>query len=149
MLQKLTSLRLNWWIHISNTEPAIQQKQSVDVMELDGPISDFNPVLVGDEVVEQIVSITDGWRKYIKHIKQVFYGGRKEFRRKLIKFAIGMGFKLKFVNNDKNRLTTICAKKRTKGCQWRIHASVNKVNGNLYIITFNSLHTCGGNVTTD
>lgn len=46
-------------VDTSNTDLAIQQKQSMDVMDLDDLISNFNPVLVGNANVDQLVSITD------------------------------------------------------------------------------------------
>lgn len=46
-------------VDTSNTDLAIQQKQSMDVMDLDDLISNFNPVIVGNANVDQLVSITD------------------------------------------------------------------------------------------
>lgn len=46
-------------VDTSNTDLAIRKKQSMDVMDLDDLISNFNPVLVGNANVDQLVSITD------------------------------------------------------------------------------------------
>ncbi|KAM7529769.1 hypothetical protein LguiB_033179 [Lonicera macranthoides] len=116
-------------------------------MELCDPISNANRLLLGYDERDNIVSMKDVWKTYITQVKQVFYGGAKEFRQQLIKYTIAVGFRIKFIKNDKARVTAVCAKRVSNGCPWRIHASVSKLNGNFYVRTFNNVHNCGGNIT--
>lgn len=116
-------------------------------MELYDPISNVNPALLGHDKHDNIVSMTDVWKTYITQVKQDFCVRVKEFKQQLIKYMIVVGFKIKFIKNDKTRVTAVCAKRAAVGCAWRIHASVCKLNGNFYVRTFNNVHTCGGNIT--
>ena len=94
----------------------------------------------------QCICITDAWANGITHVNQEFIGGANEFRKTLCKYAIGLGFNFKYVRNDMGRVTAKYAMKETKGCPWRIHASLQKSTGFFYVKRFNRQHTCGAAV---
>ena len=62
---------------------ADEHDQSDMGMELSDTLNDVNPALLGDDRVEQVVSLTNLWKTYITEVKQVFYDGVKEFRQQL------------------------------------------------------------------
>ena len=61
----------------------------------------------------------------------------------MCKFSIEVGFQFKYLKNDKQRVTAVCAFRDENGCQWRIHASNELVNGFFYIRKFEKQHKCG------
>ncbi|XP_070674853.1 uncharacterized protein [Malus domestica] len=84
-------------------------------------------------------------RSYISNVGQKFVGGVAEFRDKLKKYAVEVGFKFSYVKNDKERVTATCTKK-LDGCPWRVYASVCRTNGYFYIRRLNNNHTCSGRI---
>lgn len=70
--------------------------------------------------------LTDGWADLIEEVGQEFPGGVKEFREVLQKFSIENGFEYSFVKNDKYRVTANCV---VVGCEWHVHAILNRTNG--------------------
>ena len=79
----------------------------------------------------------------IQEVDQKFEGGPVEFRKVLCKFAIDVRFQLKYLKNDKQRVTVVCSFHEEKGCKWRIHKSKEMVNGFFQIRKFEKQHTCG------
>ncbi|CAN6547234.1 unnamed protein product [Malus baccata var. baccata] len=47
-------------------------------------------------------------------------GGCVDFRDKLKKFSVECGFDLKYLKNDKNRISAECSKKESDGCLWTV-----------------------------
>ncbi|CAN6585913.1 unnamed protein product [Malus baccata var. baccata] len=92
------------------------------------------------------VYMSNSWKTYINHVNQGFEGGVEEFRGKLCKYAVDMGFTFVYVKNDRERVTAVCNKKYSEGCQWRVHASVCHVNNFFYIKRLNNEHTCTGHI---
>ncbi|CAL5422570.1 unnamed protein product [Camellia sinensis] len=92
---------------------------------------------------QEKVLLSASWRNNITSVGQKFEGGVVEFRTFLCKYAIEVGFQFTYVKNDKLRVTAECAYKESRGCMWRVHASVEKTNGFFYIRTLNNEHTCG------
>ncbi|CAN6557189.1 unnamed protein product [Malus baccata var. baccata] len=88
--------------------------------------------------------LSQGWKEYISHEGQKFMGGVDEFRGKLGKYAVGMGFRFVYLSNDKARVIAECSKKSSDGCKWRVCASVCRANGFFYIKTLNNVHSCTG-----
>ncbi|CAN6692165.1 unnamed protein product [Malus baccata var. baccata] len=88
--------------------------------------------------------LSQGWKEYISHEGQKFMGGVHEFRRKLRKYAVGMGFSFVYLSNKKARVIAECSKKSSDGCKWRVCASVCRANGFFYIKTLNNVHSCTG-----
>ncbi|KAH9783138.1 SWIM-type domain-containing protein [Citrus sinensis] len=62
-----------------------------------------------------------------------------EFRKVLKVFAIRNGFRLKRLENEKTRVTCVCA---AAGCTWRIHTSLNWNKKSFKIKTHCPDHTC-------
>ncbi|XP_021832752.1 uncharacterized protein LOC110772604 [Prunus avium] len=52
-----------------------------------------------------------------------FEGGVCEFRDKLAKYSVENGFKMKYLKNEPRRVTAVCAKKESNGCEWHVHAA--------------------------
>lgn len=88
--------------------------------------------------------LTKGWESYIHSEGQKFEGGVVEFREKLRKYAIEMGFRFVFVRNDKSRVIAECFKKLSDGCNWSVKAHLCKHNGFFYITSLLNVHTCCG-----
>lgn len=84
------------------------------------------------------------WEGYIDHVGQKFEGGVAEFRLKLVKYAVQMGFKFVYAKNDKDRIIAECFEKNSHGCKWRVYAVLCRANGFCYIRTMNNQHTCRG-----
>lgn len=82
------------------------------------------------------------WKTYIKSVGQKFEGGVAEFKDKLCKYAIEKGFRLKYIKNDRDRVTAECFMKHAEGCKWRVHAILNRANEFFYIKSLNNEHTC-------
>ncbi|KAF5934344.1 hypothetical protein HYC85_030515 [Camellia sinensis] len=75
------------------------------------------------------VLLSAGWRNNIMSVGQKFEHGVVEFRTFLCKYAIEVGFQFTYVKNDKLRIMAEYAYKESRGCMWRVHASVEKTNG--------------------
>lgn len=65
-----------------------------------------------------------------------------EFRDKLCKFAVEMGFDFRYLKIDKSRVTVACVKKNSDGCECYVHASICMSNGYFYINKLINEHTC-------
>ncbi|XP_024178409.1 uncharacterized protein LOC112184384 [Rosa chinensis] len=88
--------------------------------------------------------MTKGWENYIHSEGQKFEGGVVEFRDKLRKYAIEIGFSYEFVRNDKVRVIAQCSKKHSQGCNWLVKAYLCRVNGFFMIKRLVNVHTCHG-----
>ncbi|XP_034197297.1 uncharacterized protein LOC117612741 [Prunus dulcis] len=114
-------------------------------MDFDGISSEF-----GNEYLGKYGScggrkyLSTDWEGYITHEGQKFEGGVCEFRDKLAKYAIENGFKMKYLKNEPRRVTAVCAKKESNGCEWNVHAVKSNVNGFFYIKNLNNVHSCSG-----
>ncbi|CAL9018268.1 unnamed protein product, partial [Prunus brigantina] len=86
--------------------------------------------------------LSTNWEGYITHEGQKFEGGVCEFRDKLAKYSIENGFKM--MENETRRVTAVCAKKESNGCEWHVHAVKSNVNGFFYIKNLNNIHSCSG-----
>ncbi|KAM0966737.1 hypothetical protein ACFX14_022380 [Malus domestica] len=53
------------------------------------------------------VYMSNSWKTYINHVNQGFEGGVEEFRDKLCKYAVEMGFTFVYVKNDRERVTAL------------------------------------------
>ncbi|CAN6558550.1 unnamed protein product [Malus baccata var. baccata] len=84
------------------------------------------------------------WDNYIESEGQVFRGGCVDFRDKLKKFSVECGFDLKYLKNDKNRISAECSRKESDGCLWRVYASKCDINNFFVIRKLHNLHTCKG-----
>ncbi|KAM1751061.1 hypothetical protein FF1_009174 [Malus domestica] len=93
---------------------------------------------------ESDTHLSQGWKEYIDHVGQKFEAGATGFRTKLCMYAFAMGFRFAYVKNDKDRVIAECFKKISDGCNWRVYASVCRLNGFFYIKTLNNVHTCTG-----
>ncbi|CAL8167140.1 unnamed protein product [Prunus armeniaca] len=67
--------------------------------------------------------LSNEWETYIHHVGQKFDGGAEEFRLKLCKYALEVGFNFLYAGNDKKRVVAICSNKKLEGCSWRVYAS--------------------------
>ncbi|BBG96886.1 EF-TU receptor [Prunus dulcis] len=88
------------------------------------------------------------WKTYIREVGQKYAGGVTEFRIKLCKYAFEKGFRFIYVKNDLKRVTAECLNKQSENCPWRVHATVNPVNGFFYIKYLMNEHTCKGRIHT-
>ncbi|XP_061999316.1 uncharacterized protein LOC133716650 [Rosa rugosa] len=88
--------------------------------------------------------MTKGWESYIHSEGQKFEGGVVEFRDKLRKYAIEIGFSYEFVRNDKVRVIAQCSKKHSQGCNWLVKAHLCRANGFFMIKRLVNVHTCHG-----
>ncbi|KAM1464420.1 hypothetical protein ACFX2K_043631 [Malus domestica] len=86
--------------------------------------------------------LSHAWRNYISHVGQEFPGGVKEFRQRLMKYAVEKGFRYVYVRNDSERVTTECFNKDDEGCVWLVHAILNRPSRLFYIKSLNNVHTC-------
>ena len=84
------------------------------------------------------------WKDYIQKKGQKFEGGVVEFREKLAKYAIEVGFLFTYVRNDKERVIADCSNKESQGCKWHIHGVTSSSNGFFYISELNNVHSCNG-----
>ncbi|CAN6567533.1 unnamed protein product [Malus baccata var. baccata] len=82
------------------------------------------------------------WDNYIESKGQVFRGGCVDFRDKLKKFFVECGLDLKYLKNDKNRISAECSRKESDGCLWRVYASKCDINNFFVIRKLHNLHTC-------
>ncbi|CAN6551942.1 unnamed protein product [Malus baccata var. baccata] len=86
--------------------------------------------------------LSHAWRNYISHVGQEFPGGVKEFRQRLMKYAVEKGFRYVYVRNDSERVIAECFNKDDEGCVWRVHAILNRPSRLFYIKSMNNVHTC-------
>ncbi|CAL9026376.1 unnamed protein product [Prunus brigantina] len=69
--------------------------------------------------------------------------GSKEVLKKVVQnYAVQGNYHIKFVKNDKRRITAQC-----KNCTWKIHASFMQLEKTLQIKTFIDKHICHRNLT--
>ncbi|KAL7218919.1 hypothetical protein ACSBR2_012062 [Camellia fascicularis] len=97
---------------------------------------------------EERTLLSCGWVNGITHLCQRFIGGAKDFRTTLCKYTIKIGFEFVFVKNEKCGVTVVCSMRESKGCLWRVHASLESVNNFFYIRTLHDEHSCGAAVRT-
>ncbi|BBN69181.1 EF-TU receptor [Prunus dulcis] len=76
----------------------------------------------------------------------MFDGGAEEFRLKLCKYALEVGFNFLYAGNDKKRVVAVCSNKKLEGCSWRVYASRCEATGSFVIRTLNNVHTCAGRI---
>ncbi|XP_034199131.1 uncharacterized protein LOC117614431 [Prunus dulcis] len=90
--------------------------------------------------------LSNEWETYIHHVGQKFDGGAEEFRLKLCKYALEVGFNFLYAGNDKKRVVAVCSNKKLEGCSWRVYASRCEAAGSFVIRTLNNVHTCAGRI---
>ncbi|KAG5565981.1 hypothetical protein RHGRI_001792 [Rhododendron griersonianum] len=90
--------------------------------------------------------LTKAWADLIEGVGQEFPLGVKEFRAVLARYAIENGFMYRFVKNDKLRVTAVCV---IEGCEWHVHAIVNRTNGVFPIKKCHNEHNCGSTYRTN
>ncbi|BFG38043.1 hypothetical protein CerSpe_243170 [Prunus speciosa] len=90
--------------------------------------------------------LSNVWEMYIHHVGQKFDGGAEEFRLKLCKYALEVGFNFLYASNDKKRVIAVCSNKKLEGCSWRVYASRCESTGCFVIRTLNNVHTCVGRI---
>ncbi|BBG93652.1 EF-TU receptor, partial [Prunus dulcis] len=90
--------------------------------------------------------LSNEWETYIHHVGQKFDGGAEEFRLKLCKYALEVGFNFLYAGNDKKRVVAVCSNKKLEGCSWRVYASRCEATGSFVIRTLNNVHTCAGRI---
>ncbi|XP_020419547.1 uncharacterized protein LOC109949184 [Prunus persica] len=90
--------------------------------------------------------LSNEWETYIHHVGQKFDGGAEEFRLKLCKYALEVGFNFEYAGNDKKRVVAVCSNKKLEGCSWRVYASRCEATGSFVIRTLNNVHTCAGRI---
>ncbi|CAL2265730.1 unnamed protein product [Prunus armeniaca] len=114
-------------------------------MDFDGISSEY-----GNEYLSKYGScggrkyLSIDWEGYITHEGEKFEGEVCEFRDKLAKYSIENGFKMKYLKNEPRRVTAVCAKKESNGCEWHVHAVKSNVNGFFYVKNLNNAHSCSG-----
>ncbi|XP_021817977.1 uncharacterized protein LOC110760098 [Prunus avium] len=86
------------------------------------------------------------WETYIHQVGQKFDGGVEEFRLKLCKYALEVGFNFLYAGNEKRLVISICSNKKLMGCSWRVYASCCEVTGCFVIQTLHNVHTCAGRI---
>ncbi|KAL6199310.1 hypothetical protein ACLB2K_029094 [Fragaria x ananassa] len=84
------------------------------------------------------IYLTNEWQGFIKHVGQKFEGGALEFRQKLTKYAIELGFTFKFKRNNAQRIIVECAKRESEHCKWHVRALKCNVNDFFYIKELNN-----------
>ncbi|KAM7528623.1 hypothetical protein LguiB_032033 [Lonicera macranthoides] len=70
----------------------------------------------------------------------------KDFRMELGKYCIACGFEVDFKKNDHSRVTAVCSKSKTEGCQWFIHAVLRRSDGSFIIKKLVNEHNCSGRI---
>ncbi|XP_039135516.1 uncharacterized protein LOC120272744 [Dioscorea cayenensis subsp. rotundata] len=73
------------------------------------------------------------------------YEDARHFKDALSDFAIRCNFNYRFIKNDKERVTVVCA---AEGCQWHIHASQEGNLATFRIKTSHDVHSCGGGISS-
>ncbi|CAL9004115.1 unnamed protein product, partial [Prunus brigantina] len=56
--------------------------------------------------------LSNEWETYIYHVGQKFDGGAEEFRLKLRKYALEVGFNFLYASNDKKWVIAVCSNKK-------------------------------------
>ncbi|KAM7527984.1 hypothetical protein LguiB_031394 [Lonicera macranthoides] len=113
---------------IQNVDPKFSLNIDVDVQEQSGGR----------------VFLCEAWKGCITHIQQRFSGGVKDFRLELGKFCIAVGFEVDFKKNDHSRVTGVCSKNESKGCEWFVHAMLRRSDGSFVIKKLINEHTYSG-----
>ncbi|XP_058180007.1 uncharacterized protein LOC131298540 [Rhododendron vialii] len=90
--------------------------------------------------------LTEAWADLIDGVGQEFPLGVKEFRAVLAKYAIENGFMYRFVKNDLLRVTAVYV---IMGCEWHVHAILNRTNGVFHIKKCHNEHNCGSTYQTN
>ncbi|BBN69718.1 hypothetical protein Prudu_1126S000100, partial [Prunus dulcis] len=98
------------------------------------------------ETIMFSVSSESSMETYIHHAGQKFEGGAEEFRLKLCKYALEVGFNFLYAGNDKKRVVAVCSNKKLEGCSWRVYASRCEATGSFVIRKLNNVHTCAGRI---
>jgi hypothetical protein len=88
------------------------------------------------------------WSDYIKEVGQKFRGGVVDFREKLLKYAIEVGFRFVYVKNDADRVVVDCFNKLRDGCKWHVSGYTSSANGFFYIRELHNVHICKGVLRT-
>ena len=88
--------------------------------------------------------MTCEWENYIESVGQVLKGGCADFRDKLKKFSVECGFELKYLKNDKSRISAACSRKGSNGCLWHVYASKYSINDFFVIRKLHNVQTCKG-----
>ncbi|XP_020412934.1 uncharacterized protein LOC109947388 [Prunus persica] len=105
-------------------------------------VEDINEFLGRSKRASAKPLLSNEWETYIHHVGQKFDGGAEEFRLKLCKYALEVGFNFLYVDNDKRRVIAVCSNKKFEGCSWRVYASRCEAIGCFVIRTLNNVHTC-------
>lgn len=61
--------------------------------------------------------LSNEWRTTTSHINQDFPGGVSDFRIILGRYAVAIGFDVRFKKNVSHRVTMYCAKRDLDGCE--------------------------------
>lgn len=119
-----------------------------------GSVNDISSMAVEDEFLGLAFRselskpfLSDEWANYITSVGQKFNGGIVEFKDKLKKYAIVIGFNFSFHRNDGIRVHVICDNGGVlegESCVWFINGSVASSNGAFYINDMHNMHTCSG-----
>ncbi|KAG5533007.1 hypothetical protein RHGRI_027296 [Rhododendron griersonianum] len=91
----------------------------------------------------ETVRLSADWVNLLKCVGQEFRGGVDDFKACLSKYAVEVGFKYKYLKNDRSRVTAECCKK-LDGCTWFIHATLERSNKFFVIREFHKEHNCLG-----
>ncbi|XP_024163890.1 uncharacterized protein LOC112170833 [Rosa chinensis] len=86
--------------------------------------------------------LSNEWASYIQCVGQKFRGGSPEFRDKLRKYAIEVGFSFVFIRNDWDRIHAVCSNWGTEGCEWNVRGYVLPANGCFIIGELDNVHSC-------
>ncbi|CAL9001563.1 unnamed protein product, partial [Prunus brigantina] len=107
-------------------------------------VEDRNEFLGRSKRVSAKPLLSNEWETYIHHVGQKFDSGGEEFRLKLCKYALEVGFNFLYAGNDKKRVIAVCSNKKLEGCSCRVYASRCEATGCFVIRTLNNVHTCAG-----
>ncbi|XP_061993537.1 uncharacterized protein LOC133711424 [Rosa rugosa] len=88
--------------------------------------------------------LSNEWASYIQCVGQKFRGGSPEFRDRLRKYAIEVGFSFVFIRNDWDRIHAVCSNWGTEGCEWNVRGYVSPANGCFIIGELDNVHSCKG-----
>ena len=82
--------------------------------------------LYGDEYLAEAYrtevsnpSLSSEWGSFIQCEGQKFMGGATEFREKLTKYAVEVGFNFVYIRNDPNRVHAVCYN-ADQECDWEV-----------------------------
>lgn len=85
------------------------------------------------------VFMSDEWSSYIEGVGQIFYGGNVEFRDKVKKYAVHVGFDFVYYRNDNEYIEVKCV---DHTCSFYIKGSMSNINGWFSIDRCELGHTC-------